>query len=116
MLAASHVVFNPSLDPLRGKSFDVYQQLAPRAASADNVVVVGVDDETIGVEGRWPWPRNRIADLVDAIHSAGASTLGIDVLFSEADKTPGGAARDERLASAIAASAAASTMTKMPAI
>ena len=46
------------------------------------------------VEGRWPWPRHRIADLVDAVHSAGASTLGIDVLFSEADKSPGGAARD----------------------
>jgi len=104
LLIGSHFVFNPSLDDLRGKSFDFYQKLAPRIVSSGNVVVVGVDDETIGVEGRWPWPRNRIADLVDAIHSAGVSALGIDVLFSEPDKSPGGEERDDRLAGAIAAS------------
>lgn len=104
LLIGSHFVFNSSLDELRGKSFDVYQKLSPRIISAGNVVVVGVDDETIGVEGRWPWPRNRIADLVDAIHSAGVSVLGIDVLFSEPDKSAGGVARDDRLAGAIAAS------------
>ncbi|MEM7633828.1 MAG: adenylate/guanylate cyclase domain-containing protein [Pseudomonadota bacterium] len=104
LLVASHVVFNSSLDDLRGKSFDFYQTLSPRTATADNVVVVGVDDETIGVEGRWPWPRNRIADLISAIHSSGVSVLGIDVLFSEPDETPGGVARDDLLARAIASS------------
>ena len=104
MLVASHVVFNSSLDGLRGKSFDFYQTLSPRTAAADNVVVVGVDDETIGVEGRWPWPRNRIADLVAAIHASGVAVLGIDVLFSEPDESPGGVARDDQLARAIASS------------
>ena len=104
LLIGSHLVFNPGLDELRGKSFDFYQKLSPRIASTDSVVIVGVDDETIGVEGRWPWARDRIADLVDAIHSAGVSTLGVDVLFSEADESAGGTARDDRLASAIAAS------------
>ncbi len=85
MLVASHVVFNTSLDDLRGNSFDFYQTADSRTAAADNVVVVGVDDETIGVEGRWPWPRDRIADLVTAIHASGVSVLGIDVLFSESD-------------------------------
>jgi adenylate cyclase len=104
ILVASHVVFNSGLDGLRGKSFDFYQALSPRTAAADNVVVVGVDDETIGVEGRWPWPRNRIADLVAAIHASGVAVLGIDVLFSEPDESPGGAARDDQLARAIASS------------
>lgn len=103
LLVASHFIFDASLDGLRGKSFDLYQKLSPRTASAANVVVVGVDDETIGVEGRWPWPRDRIAELVEAIHSAGVSVLGIDILFSEPDESPGGAARDERLATAVAA-------------
>ncbi len=104
MLVSCHVVFNSNLDELRGKSFDFYQTLSPRTAAADNVVVVGVDDETIGVEGRWPWPRNRIADLITAIHASGVSVLGIDVLFSEPDESPGGAARDDQLARAIASS------------
>ena len=103
LLIGFHAVFNSSLDELRGKSFDLYQKLSPRIVSNDNVVVVGVDDETIAVEGRWPWPRDRIADLVEAIQSAGVSALGIDVLFSEPDNSPGGEARDARLAGAIAA-------------
>ncbi|MEO9877532.1 MAG: adenylate/guanylate cyclase domain-containing protein [Anderseniella sp.] len=104
LILASHVVFDATFDDLRGKSFDVYQQLGPRSDSVSNVVIVGVDDETIGVEGRWPWPRNRIADLVTAIHASGVSVLGIDVLFSEPDESPGGAARDNQLAAAIASS------------
>ncbi len=104
LLIASHVFFDASFDGLRGKSFDLYQQLSPRANSTSNVVIVGVDDDTIGVEGRWPWPRNRIADLVSAIHSSGVSALGIDVLFSEPDESPGGAQRDDQLARAIASS------------
>ncbi len=103
LLIVAHVIFNSSLDQLRGKSFDLYQKLTPRTVSSDSVVVVGVDDETIGVEGRWPWPRNRIADLVEAIQSAGVSALGVDVLFSEPDNSTGGQARDARLAGAIAA-------------
>ncbi len=104
LLIASHVVFDASFDDLRGNSFDAYQQLSPRANSTSNVVIVGVDDETIGVEGRWPWPRNRIADLIASIHSSGVSVLGIDVLFSEPDESPGGAARDDLLARTIASS------------
>ncbi|MEM9470412.1 MAG: adenylate/guanylate cyclase domain-containing protein [Pseudomonadota bacterium] len=104
LLIASHVVFDPSFDDLRGKSFDAYQQLSPRGNSASSVVIVGVDDETIGVEGRWPWPRNRIADLIAAIHGSGVSVLGIDVLFSEPDESPGGVARDDLLARTIASS------------
>lgn len=104
LIVASHVVFDASFDDLRGKSFDVYQQLGPRSNSASSVVIVGVDDETIGVEGRWPWPRNRIADLVAAIHASGVAVLGVDVLFSEPDESPGGVARDDQLARAIASS------------
>jgi len=104
LLIACHFLFDASLDGQRGKSFDLYQTLSPRIATAANVVVVGIDDETIGVEGRWPWPRDRIADLVDAIHSAGVTVLGIDILFSEPDESPGGVARDDRLARSIAAS------------
>ncbi len=99
----SHYVFDASLDGLRSKSFDIYQTLHPRALSDPQVIVVGIDDRTIGVEGRWPWPRDKVATLVEVIHKAGVTALGIDILFSEADESPGGAERDDRLAKAIAA-------------
>ncbi|MDX1716073.1 MAG: CHASE2 domain-containing protein, partial [Anderseniella sp.] len=102
-LALAHVVFDRQLDGLRGQSFDLYQALSPRQASEQQVVIVGIDDETIASEGRWPWPRDRVAELISSIHAAGVSVLGIDVLFSEPDTEPGGEPRDRKLAQAIAA-------------
>ena len=101
-LALSHIVFDRQLDGLRGQAFDLYQQLSPRTAARQQVVVVGIDDDTIASEGRWPWPRDRVAELISAIHSAGVTGLGIDILFSEPDVSEGGDLRDAKLAQAIA--------------
>ncbi len=101
-LLLAHIVFDGGLDGFRGKSFDLYQKLRPRQSSLSSVVIVGVDDESIGVEGRWPWPRDRIATLITNIHKSGAVALGVDILFSEEDNQAGGDIRDEQLARAIA--------------
>ena len=103
LLLGLHIVFDAQLDGLRGRTFDLYQQIRPRAASEQHVVVVGIDDDSIGTEGRWPWPRDRVAELISAIHASGVTALGIDVLFSEPDSSEGGDVRDRKLAQAIAA-------------
>jgi CHASE2 domain-containing sensor protein len=99
------VVFDTQLDgSARTVLSIIYQALSPRATSAQQqVVIVGIDDDTIASEGRWPWPRDRVADLISNIHAAGVSVLGVDVLFSEPDTEPGGDVRDRKLAQAIAA-------------
>jgi adenylate cyclase len=102
LLVLSHIVFDRQLDGLRGQAFDIYQQLQPRTVPDQQVVVVGIDDDTIAAEGRWPWPRDRLAELISAIHSTGVTVLGVDILFSEADTDVGGEERDRKLAAAIA--------------
>ena len=102
LLVLCHIVFDRQLDGLRGQAFDLYQQVHPRKAQSQPVVVVGIDDDTIASEGRWPWPRDRIAELISAIHSAGPTAVGVDILFSEADTSDGGDLRDRKLAAAIA--------------
>lgn len=54
-------------------------------------VVVEIDDCSIDYfrargEGGWPWPRERHADLLDALDRAGVRAVGLDILF--ADRTP----------------------------
>jgi adenylate cyclase len=56
--------------------------LAPGPA----VVVAAIDEKSLAAEGRWPWPRSRIAALVDALSSDGAKVIGFDVLFSETEE------------------------------
>ena len=66
----------------------VYDRLlaaaAPRAPSG-RVVLVEVDERTLVDAGRWPWPRDRIADLLDRVRALGAAAIGLDIVFAEAD-------------------------------
>ncbi|MCL4808082.1 MAG: CHASE2 domain-containing protein [Thermoanaerobaculia bacterium] len=47
------------------------------------VAVVAVDEESLSVEGPWPWPRARLAAVADAVRAAGARAVVLDVLLVE---------------------------------
>lgn len=51
------------------------------------VVVVAIDEKSLDAEGRWPWSRQRIADLVDALDAQGAKVIAFDVGFIEAEES-----------------------------
>lgn len=55
--------------------------LAPHPA----VTIVAIDEESLAALGRWPWPRARIAKLVDALSTSGAAVIGFDVVFDQRD-------------------------------
>lgn len=52
-------------------------------APTDQLVHLDIDDLTLEAMGAWPWPRGRLAELVDEIAIAGAKALAMDVIFSE---------------------------------
>lgn len=49
-----------------------------------SVIIVAIDDASLGRIGRWPWPRTVHADLVDRLSAHGAKAIGYDVNFPEA--------------------------------
>ena len=56
-----------SVDPqplqnLRGSTFDIYQNIAPRPYQRGTVRVIDIDDQSLERVGQWPWPRYRIAE------------------------------------------------------
>jgi len=53
------------------------------------VSIVAVDDRSISEIGRWPWPRDKIALLVDRlVGQYGAKAVGFDIVFSEQQNNP----------------------------
>jgi len=63
----------------------------PRQISRYPVVIVDIDDASLAASGRWPWPRTRLARLIEATHRSGALAVGIDIILPEADSlSPGG--------------------------
>lgn len=49
----------------------------------DRIVHIDIDDSAVEEVGRWPWRRQRIADLLSVIHELGADTIMVDLLISE---------------------------------
>lgn len=55
------------------------------------VVILDMDEKTLAAEG-WPLPRDRLAQMVTLLFERyGIKTLGMDVLFSEPDRSSGAA-------------------------
>ncbi|MGE0195598.1 MAG: CHASE2 domain-containing protein, partial [Methylocystis sp.] len=76
-----------ALDDLRNFVFDTFQRLAPRAYDPEAPTrVVGVDEKSLSAYGQWPWPRARMAELVDRLRELGAASIAFDFIFAEADR------------------------------
>lgn len=60
--------------------------------SDPSVLIVAIDNRSIAQEGEWPWPRDRMARLVDEIAKAEPKALGLDILLLGERDGPGDAA------------------------
>ena len=85
--------------------FDLYQQLSPRPyrdpalTTGTGVVYVDIGRTSLEQVGPWPWPRTRIAALVDAALDAGARAVVLEMPFEWPDATSPREAVQEWLAS-----------------
>jgi CHASE2 domain-containing sensor protein len=90
LLAALHL-WRPAL--LSRADLAVYDWLAvatPLRPPSGRVALVEVDERSLTEAGRWPWPRDRVAALLDRIRALGAASIGLDILFAEADSSGDG--------------------------
>ncbi len=61
------------------------------------IVIVDADERSLGEIGRWPWPRDRLAALVDElVERQRVALIGLDMVLAEPDP-----AHDQRLARAL---------------
>jgi adenylate cyclase len=67
--------------------FDQYQRRYPRIPASQPVTIVDIDEDTLATVGQWPWPRNRLADLIDAIAALKPLAIGLDIYMPEPDQT-----------------------------
>ncbi|WP_326534138.1 CHASE2 domain-containing protein [Pseudorhodoferax sp.] len=87
-LAFALLVIDPVwLRALRHLVFDQYQRWQPRVWQDVGVRVIDVDEDSLARIGQWPWPRTRMAELVERARAGGAAVIGFDVLFAEPDRT-----------------------------
>jgi len=69
------------------RTFDIYQQIKPRPSGAQKSVYIDIGTTSAARYGNWPWPRARLAELVEATRKAGAETIVLDMSLPEPDAT-----------------------------
>jgi serine/threonine-protein kinase len=73
---------------LERKAYDLGVRASSRNPSQD-VVVIAIDDASIANIGRWPWPRDVHASLIEGLQAAQAKVIGYTVFFAEPQIDPG---------------------------
>ncbi len=58
--------------------------LQPQVIGPDpRLALIDIDDASLAQEGRWPWSRSRIADLIQALQAQAPALIGVDILFPD---------------------------------
>src|SRR5690554_1666034 len=65
-----------------------FQLLPPQREARIPIVIVDLDEATQQREGRWPWDRRKVAQLIESLQAHGAALIGFDVVFSEPGANP----------------------------
>jgi adenylate cyclase len=63
--------------------YDIRYQIRGRTVPPPEVAIVGIDDKSLEVIGRWPWERKKVASIVDTLKDLGARVIVMDIIFSE---------------------------------
>ena len=89
-------IVKPSLvGSLNNRVYDSLLKSAPTGEPSTVPVIVAIDEKSLRQYGQWPWPRYRIATLLDKLRELGALCIGLDILFAEDDRTSIEAIRKE---------------------
>jgi len=83
----------PLIGNLEAIVYDTRLQLTMPGGVDPRIVILDIDENSLaerekGGEGRWPWPRDRLALLLDKLFDKyEIAVLGFDVVFAERDES-----------------------------
>ena len=92
------------LDLIEMRTYDLRLLSRGPLRPSPAIVLALIDEKSLDTEGRWPWPRSKLAALVDVLSHDGARVIGFDIGFLEPDEN---SQNDLALVNAIKRSSAA---------
>lgn len=78
--------------------YDALLKISGRPAP-DDIVIVGIDNNSLSELGRWPWDRKVHSELIDRLTKSGAKAVLFDILLTESNSET--AAGDNLLAQSV---------------
>jgi adenylate cyclase len=95
LVALLVAVGTPILELIELKTYDLRFRSRGDRRPSSPVAIAAIDEKSLDAEGRWPWPRSKIAALIDVLSRDGARVIAFDIAFSEPDENSQLAVIDE---------------------
>jgi adenylate cyclase len=112
LMAAISALFAPQLQQWEERLSSRTWALSDSSGTERRVVVVDIDEKSTQALGAWPWPRDRMAQLLNGLDAYGVNLKVVDVLF-DGEQNP---AQDAKLVEALKANASVLGNAKAPAV
>lgn len=74
------------ITPLATLYLDAQHRANPRQVERLPVLIVDIDEAALKRYGQWPWPRWRIAELIEKTMALNPLAIGLDMIFAEPDQ------------------------------
>jgi len=87
LLSSAYLFLPKEFQSLDNRVRDFYFNVRGPQKADNRVVIVDIDEKSIKELGQWPWERDKFAQILRNLSLDGAGIIGLDIVFSEADKT-----------------------------
>ncbi|MDY6903619.1 MAG: adenylate/guanylate cyclase domain-containing protein [Thermodesulfobacteriota bacterium] len=77
----------PFMDIVELKTIDLRFDMRGEKTPGSDVVLAAIDEKSLKQEGRWVWPRTKIAELITKLSEKGARVIAFDVGFFEPENS-----------------------------
>jgi adenylate cyclase len=109
LMAALSSLFAPQLQQWEERLSSRTWAMSDSSATERRVVVVDIDEKSTQALGAWPWPRERMAQLLVGLDAYGVNLKVVDVLF-DGEQNP---AQDTKLVQALQANKAPTVISQL---
>ncbi|WP_373000623.1 CHASE2 domain-containing protein [Sulfurimonas sp.] len=86
-LSSAYLFLPTHFQSLDNRVRDFYFKFRGPQKASEDIVIVDIDERSIKELGQWPWERDKFARILNNLTASDAGIIGLDIVFSEADKT-----------------------------
>ena len=86
VLHGTHIINLPLVNGLEGSLYDARLRSTMPDTVNPQVVIIDIDEKSLKEEGRWPWSRARLGELIrQLVDHYKVAVVGMDVVYAEAE-------------------------------
>ena len=86
LLITIKIINPPFIKSISNLSFDLYQKAFTLEKKDTDVIIIDIDEDSLGKFGQFPWSRSVFAKIIDQLNTSNPKAIGFDIFFAEKDK------------------------------